>query len=350
MKILLIINPGIPVPPSLYGGIERVVFLLAEEYSRLGHEVTLIAGPESRCSGKTITFGVNKSHKTRVQSFKETLFVWKYLVLNHKQFDMIHNFGRLIYFFPILANPVLKVMSYQRAVTANGVRRITVLPNKNLIFTACSQDCVATGNVAGIWKTIYNAINFADYRLTEKIAHDAPLIFLGRLDQIKGAHTAVKVALETNNKLIIAGNIPDTADNLTYYKEILEPQFDGEQIKYVGPVNDAKKNELLGGAKALLFPIEWNEPFGIVMIEAMACGTPVIGFNRGSVPEVIDDKTGVRVDTIGEMIDAVRQIHRIDRRQCREAAASRFDITLIAKQYLHCFPDNNKAPAKTKVS
>src|SRR5260221_5913892 len=114
-------------------------------------------------------------------------------------------------------------------------------------------------------------------------------MFLGRLDRVKGAHIAIKIAKATNNYLILAGNIYHTPDNLAYFKSEIEPQIDNEQIKYVGPLNDLEKNNYLRQAKALLFPIEWDEPFGMVMVESMACGTPVIAFKRGSVPEVVEN-------------------------------------------------------------
>lgn len=337
MKILLIMNPGIPVPPLFYGGIERIVYLLAEEYQKSGHEVTLLAGPGSFCSGKCITFGNNDSKNSKWEKFKEIIFVWRFLLQNHKNFDRVHNFGRLIYLIPVLNKPLLKIMSYQRAITAKGIKFITSLPNKNLGFTACSENCMSTGNVAGDWKAVYNAISFKDYQLTKNIPIEAPLMFLGRLDRIKGAHTAIQVARKTNNKLIIAGNIPDTEDNYNYYKNELEPLFDGDQIIYIGAIDDKTKNEYLGKVKALLFPIEWDEPFGIVMIESMACGTPVIAFNRGSVPEVVNEETGIRVNTVEEMSEAVNAIGNIDREICRKTAESRFDVSIIADEYLKSF-------------
>ena len=331
-------DPGIPVPPVLYGGHERLVYLCAEEYIKMGHHVTLLAGPESHCSGKTVTFGNNDLQRSKMDRNREVGFVWKYLLKNKNNFDLIHNFGRLIYLLPVLNARVKKIMTYGRPVSRRGIKLINSLPNKNLIFTACSNYCVSTGNVAGKWETIYNTIDFSKYLLNKKTAIDAPLMFLGRLDRIKGVHTAIKVAKATNHKLIIAGNISHTADDLAYFKNMIEPQIDNDKVKYEGPLNDAGKNQWLGRAKALLFPIEWDEPFGMVMIEAMACGTPVIAFKRGSVPEVIENGvTGFIVDDNAGMEKKIADLDLIDRNLCREAAIKKYNVDVIANNYLGLF-------------
>lgn len=337
---MLIADPGIPVPPQFYGGHERLVYLLAEEYHRLGHQVTLLSGPKSNISGKVYTFGKNILKRSRFQKTRELLYAWYFLLLKRNQFDLIHNFGRLLYLLPILKNPVKKIMTYGREVSKPGIKKITSLNPNNLIFTACSNYCVSTGNIAGQWKTVYNTINFADYHLEKRVVKEAPLMFLGRLDKIKGVHTAIKVAKATNQVLWIGGNIPDTSDNFQYYKQEIEPQFDGKQIVYLGALDDAQKNTYLSKAKTLLFPIEWDEPFGMVMIEAMACGTPVIGFNRGAVREVIDEGlTGFIVNAEVEMMDALQNIERIDRETCRQTAKTRFNVGIIARQYLSLFDE-----------
>ncbi|MBB3057104.1 glycosyltransferase family 4 protein [Mucilaginibacter gotjawali] len=338
MRILLIMDPGIPVPPILYGGHERLVSLFAEEYQKLGHEVTLLAGPESHCSGKTVTFGTNDLGRSKQVRFKEARFVWKYLRKNRDNFDLIHNFGRLVYLLPILNSPVKKIMTYGRPVATGGIKIVNSLPNRNLIFTACSDNCVATGNIKGHWETVYNAIDFSQYTLNYKVGTAAPLMFLGRLDRIKGAHTAIDAAKATNNQLVIAGNVSHTEEDQAYFKTVIEPQIDGTQIKYVGPLNDAEKNMQLGQAQALLFPIEWDEPFGMVMIEAMACGTPVIAFRRGSVPEVVENGiTGFIVDDAAGLQQKIAEIDTIDRFLCRKTAMERFNAEVIAHNYLQLF-------------
>ncbi len=336
MRILLVMDPGIPVPPPLYGGHERLVYMFAEEYAKLGHEVSLLAGPDSKISGKVYSFGINDLNRSKFKKLKELIDVWAFLFRKRKQFDLIHNFGRLAYLFPIANHKVKKIMTYGRPVSQKGIRQINAMPNQNLVFTACSNYCVSTGSPAGgEWKTVYNAIDFSNYELNEQVAADAPFMFLGRLDKIKGLLTAIEVALTTGNKLWIGGNIPNTSDNYAYFKEVLEPRFDGEQIIYLGALNDEQKNYYLGKAKALLFPIEWDEPFGMVMVEAMACGTPVIGFKRGSVPEVIqNDLTGVIVTNKEEMIAAITRTMHINRTKCRSTALSRFDVSVIAEHYL----------------
>ncbi len=337
----MIMDPGIPVPPLLYGGHERLVYLFAEEYMKMGHDITLLAGPGSVSSGTTVTFGKNDLTRSGLQKISEVFFVWRYLLKNRNKFDLIHNFGRLVYLIPVLNYALKKIMTYGRPVTTRGVKLINSLPNRNLIFTACSNYCVSTGNIAGKWKTVYNAIDFSKYELNEMVSNAAPLMFLGRLDRIKGVHTAINVAKATGNKLIIAGNISHTPDNYAYFKTEIEPQIDGVQIKYVGALSDAEKNKYLREAKALLFPIEWDEPFGMVMIEAMACGTPVIAFNRGAVREIVEPGTGFTVNNQREMVQITSLISQIDRMACRSKALLRFNGTEISKQYLNLFNKND---------
>lgn len=335
MRILLIMDPGIPVPPQLYGGIERIVYMMANEYIKQGHEVTLLAGPGSYCDGKTVIFGKNSNNPSKLEWYKNVLAVWRYLAKHKNEFDLIHNFGRLLYLIPVLNHSAKKIMSYQRKISPKGIRYVTFLPNQNLIFTACSDNCAATGNVTGTWRTVYNCVDFSLYDINGDVDESAPLMFLGRIDKVKGLHTAIQAALKTNNKLLIGGNIPTTDDNYAYYKTEIEPLFDNEQIVYLGALNDEEKNKYLRQAKTFLFPIEWEEPFGIVMIEAMACGTPVIGFKRGAVPEVVEENiTGNIVTDLNGMINAINHIENIDRMKCRQRAEERFNSAKIANDYL----------------
>lgn len=332
MRILLIMDPAIPVPPPLYGGHERLVAMFAKEYEKFGYEVTLLAGPGSEWK-RLKTYGINGYYRSRWQKTKELWQVWRYLLKSHQQFDLIHNFGRLLYLLPLLNQPVQKIMTYGREVSKKAIRRIHLFPQKNIQYTACSNYCVNTGNVAGKWHTIYNAIEFSKYNLQTTVTADAPLMFLGRVEALKGCHTAVKAALNTGNRLWIAGNIePEHQD--FFIKEV-KPHLN-EQIVYLGPLNDEQKNHYIGKSKALLFPIEWDEPFGMVMVEAMACGTPVIAFSKGSVPEVVEGGvTGYVVNDQQEMEEKIHQVHQLDRERCRAQAQLRFDAPIIAQHYLN---------------
>ena len=229
-------------------------------------------------------------------------------------------------------------MTYGREISSRNIRLMNRLSNRNLVYTGCSRDLISRVHAGGRWEAVYNAIPFEQYTLQPEVPADAPLMFLGRIERIKGAHTAIAVAKATGNRLILAGNVSPLPEEKLYFEEEIKPHIDGERVMYVGALNDADKNHYLGQAKGLLFPIEWNEPFGMVMVEAMACGTPVIGLNRGSVCEVIDEGvSGFKVQSADETTQMVARIPEISRRNCRSQAIKRFDVPVIANHYLSLF-------------
>jgi glycosyltransferase involved in cell wall biosynthesis len=339
MKILIVMDPGIMIPVKGYGGHERLVEMFAKEYHRLGHEVHLLITSGSSVEGCTVhDFGKEGFPPNKWDARKAMPVAWKFLWRHRNNFDLVHNFGRLAYLLPILHHPVKKIMTYGREISSRNIKMMNRIGAKHLVFTACSSNLLSRVRASGDWKVVYNSIEFGKYQLQENPKHESPLIFLGRIEKIKGCHTAIRVASATGNKLIIAGNISPLPEEKAYFENEIAPHIDGVRVKHIGAVNDVQKNEWLGKAKALLFPIEWNEPFGIVMIEAMACGTPVIAFNRGSVNEVVDEGiTGFKINTEAEMVDAVNRIRSIPRAACRKQALERFDVQVVAKEYLDVF-------------
>lgn len=336
MRILLVMDPGILVPPKGYGGHERLVYMFAREYQNLGNEVHLLVTKGSKIDNCIVhDFGKEGFPPKKINTILAIFSAWIFLFKNRNKFDIIHNFGRLAYLFPVLNRKEKKIMTYGREISNKNISIVNKIPNKNLHFTGCSQDLISRINNVGKWSTVYNAIDFSKYILVKQFSHDKPLIFLGRIERVKGVHNAIRVALLSGSNLVIAGNISPLLEEQIYFKNEVEPYIDGKQIVYVGQLDDNQKNIYLGKSKALLFPIEWNEPFGMVMVEAMSCGTPVIAFKKGSVSEVINEGiTGFVVNTVDEMVIAINNISLINREKCREVAEGQFDVKHISKQYL----------------
>jgi len=339
MNILLIMDPGIPVPPIGYGGHERLVHMFAKEYLLKGHTVELLVSKGSSVEGcKVHSIGPEGLPSTTKVKFLAILKAWIFLLKYGKSYHLIHNFGRLIYLMPILYKKTNKIMTYGREINSRNIRIINKLPNRNLIFTGCSENLISRVNAGGKWTVVYNAISFSQYSPNFVITDHAPLIFLGRLERVKGVHIAISIAKKANLKLIIAGNKSTLSEEVDYFENEIKPHIDDVQIRYIGTVDDVEKNELLRNARALLFPIGWNEPFGMVMVEAMACGTPVIGFNLGSVAEVVDEGiTGFKVKNEEEMLSKISLVKDINRENCFKHARKRYDVDVIADKYLQLF-------------
>lgn len=336
MRILLVMDPFIPVPPKYYGGIERVVYDLACQYVKLGHSVTILAGHGSISPDRLITYGKEiKKQSVRI-NITLLLEVTAILYKEISRHDVIHNFGRLAWLFPIAWSRIKKVHTYMRYITPSNVSWLNRIGVKNIIYTGVSNAIVETGiSGGGIWKTVYNCAPIKKFTFEPIILPDAPLVFLGRLERCKGLHTAIAVALASNHKLIIAGNISDLDIEHEYFKKEIEPKIDGKSIVYIGEVDNEQKVKLLTSAKALLLPIEWFEPFPVVLPEAYACGTPVLAFPGGGMAEgIFHGTTGFLCHNIEDMVAHVALISKIDRFVCRLIAEEKFSDYKIANDYL----------------
>lgn len=335
MHIAVAADPRIPVPPRLYGGIERIVHMLVCGLVERGHEVTLFAHEDSEVPCRHIPYG-GTDPQVLTDTIRDTLTISR-LAFNRP--DMVHSFGRLVYLAALLPLRVPKVMTYQRGPTTSRIRSaMTLARRESLVFTGCSDHISDKIRPHAPVRTVYNGVPLDTYDFQPSVPDDAPLVFLGRIAPIKGTHTAVKVARRSGRPLVIAGNVPD--DQGDFFREQIEPHVDDEQIRYVGAVDDEEKNELLGRAAAFLMPIEWEEPFGIVMAEAMACGTPVIGTRRGAVPEVVEDGvTGFVGDTTDALVAAVDRLDELDRSATRERCERLFSDRAVVDGYESLYED-----------
>jgi len=333
LKIAIIADPYLPVPPTHYGGIERIIAFLVEGLIKRGHHVTLWAHPKSTVPCELVPYG-SPPHMRTNDRLRELLQVSSPLFQHRTTFDLVHSFGRLAALLPLFPLPIPKIQSYQRPIALRSIKWASKLAGNSIFFTACSTNCRQPVSHLGRWATIHNGVRLADYTFQAEVSPDAPLVFLGRLERIKGAHTAIAIAKATGRKLIIAGNVVAEEEHQCYFNREIASKIDNEQIKYAGPVNDVQKNELLGNAAALLMPIEWEEPFGIVMVEALACGTPVIGFERGAVPEVIENNiSGYVCKSFDDMLQKVQSISQLDRRAVRIRAETHFSDQVIVDAY-----------------
>lgn len=339
MRILLLIDPFIPVPPKHYGGIERVVYDIACKYVEMGHSVTLVAGPGSKSPDRLITYGFSADVQSIKIDFRLLRTVTSILFKEIGRHDVIHNFGRLAWMFPIAWSSIRKVQTYMRYITPANIRLLNRLGVRDMTYTAVSDAIVRTGiSGGGDWRTIYNCAPVQSFTFNPEVPADAPLVFLGRLERCKGAHTAIKVAQLTGRRLIIAGNISPLKKEQLYFENEIKPQIDGMKIQYIGVVDNAQKNQLLGNAAAMLLPVEWYEPFPIVLPESYACGTPILAFQEGGVPEgIFVGETGFISHTAEDMAAQVALISELNRADCRRRAELLYSDDVIALNYLSIY-------------
>lgn len=337
MKIAQIAPLWERVPPFRYGGIELIVSLLTDELVRRGHDVTLFA------SGDSVTLGKLKSvHNQALRldpNIKEAgLYEQMMLTDVYQQadsFDVIHSH---------VGCAALPYSSFVKTPTLHTMHGVFTPDNEKMFRRFAWQPYVSISEAQreprlglNYVHTVYNGIDTNAYPFIPVPAHSpAYLAFIGRFSPEKGPLEAIKIARAAGYPLKMAGKI-DVIDRV-YFQEQVKPLIDGEQIQYLGEVSQEQKVQLLGQATATLFPINWREPFGLVMIESMATGTPVIGMGLGSVPEVIAHrKTGFVCYSLEKMIDAIPDAVKLDRQTCRDYVLSRFSVKSMTDEYEKVF-------------
>lgn len=318
------------VPPKRYGGTERVVHALTEELVARGHEVTLFASGDSRTSAKLVSVYPHGLRESRVNDIYGAN-VWTMLNIGvayrqQEQFDIIHDHSGYLGLpsAELSATPV--IMTCHGPFTPENRHIYRVLRKANLVTISKAQASVPGLNYLG---TVYNGLPLETYPFSEE--HDGYLLFVGRISPEKGAHLAIELALNVDLPLIIAAKLDDVDRN--YFRMQIEPYL-SEQIRWVGEVDEDERNRLMSRAYAFVHAATWREPFGLTLIEAMACGCPVIGTRMGSIPEIVEDGvTGFVVDSVEEMIDAVYELPAIDRAACRDRALGFFSARRMTDEY-----------------
>jgi glycosyltransferase involved in cell wall biosynthesis len=321
------------VPPKLYGGTERVVAHLCDALVDLGHEVTLFASADAQTKARLAPMR-DEAIRLDPAPFKSDLA--SHMAMLHEvrrragEFDVLHFHTDMIHF------PFFEDMAERTLTTLHGRLDLKGLPEvyaswpqfQLISISDHQREPLPWANWAG---TVLHGVRSDLYPFQP--SPEGYLLFLGRISPEKGPERAIAIAKRLGMPLKIAAKV-DPAD-AAYFHEQIRPMMDHPLVEFLGEVGGEPKARLLGGAKALLFPINWPEPFGLVMIEAMACGTPVIAYRCGSVPEVITDGvTGFIVDDEDGAVAAFRRLGRIDRRRVRAMFELRFSATAMARRYL----------------
>jgi glycosyltransferase involved in cell wall biosynthesis len=331
------------VPPKLYGGTERVVAWLVDELVDLGHEVTLFASADSKTSARLNAAWPRalRLGRPRTDPMAAQAALLEAVARHAHEFDVIHAHIDWLHLplFSRLGVPFLTTCHGRMDLPGfpDVIRRFPDAP-----FVSISDDQRKPLPEANWIGTIYHGLPTDLFR--PSFESGTYLAFLGRLTAEKGPEAAIRIARAADLPLRIAAKVP--RGERGYFKEQLEPEIDGKQVQLSGEVNDQAKRQFLAGAAALLFPIDWPEPFGLVMIEAMACGTPVIAFRSGSVPEVIDDGiTGFVVSDEAEAVAAIKKLSELDRRRVRAHFEKRFTARRMAEEYLRGYTALSSMPA-----
>ncbi|QDU14091.1 GDP-mannose-dependent alpha-(1-2)-phosphatidylinositol mannosyltransferase [Gimesia maris] len=322
------------VPPQTYGGIERVVSNLTESLVKKGHDVTLFASGDSKTTANlyaVVEQSLRLSQTPRDPEIAQIIQLEK-LIQMRDRFDIIHFHIETIHFPLVRHLDIPHVTTLHSRLDRPDV--ISLYQEFQEVPVVSISDAQRRFIPDANWvSTVYNGIP------VNENFNDSPgdyLLFLGRFCPDKGPEEAIDIALKSNFRLKMAAKV-DASDK-AYFESRIAPLLEHPLIEYLGEVGEPEKSELICGARALLFPIKWPEPFGLVMTEAMACGTPVIAFMEGSVPEVVKPGvSGFIVETVQEAVAAVSKISQLDRRLCRKYFENRFTCQHMAKGYLQTY-------------
>jgi len=323
------------VPPKYYGGTERVVSYLTEELVRQGLDVTLFASGDSETRAHLVA-GCRRSLRLDrhcIDQMAHHVVLLEQVAQRAREFDVIH------FHLDYMHYPLSRRHGTPQLTTLHGRLDIPDLQPvyrefRDMPVVSISASQRVPLPEANWLATVYHGLPDDLFQFRETPGEY--LAFLGRISPEKRVDRAIEIAKELRIPLRIAAKVDDI--DRDYFRDFVEPLLRDPLIEYVGEIGDGEKDEFLGCAIGLLFPIDWEEPFGLVMIEALACGTPVVAYRRGSVPEVIEDgRTGFIVEDVASAVQAVRQLHTLSRRACRDAFESRFTARRMAEDYVRLY-------------
>ncbi len=323
------------IPPKLYGGTERVVSWLTEELVALGHEVTLFASADSKTSGRLVPVwpSATRLSRPRPDPLAPIANLLAAVAAQAHRFDVIHCHVDWVHL------PLLRRLGVPFVTTTHGRLDLPYLRHVARTFPDAPFVSISNNQREPLrelnWvATVYHGQ--PPETCTPSSGRGSYLAFLGRISPEKGPEAAIKLAAAAKLPLRIAAKVP--RDGSDYFRDRIKPLMEGNRVEFVGEVGGKDKAEFLAHAAALIFPIDWPEPFGLVMIEAMACGTPTVAYRRGSVPEIIEDGvSGFAVEGESEALAAIARVHELDRRGVRAAFERRFTARRMAEDYLRVY-------------
>lgn len=323
------------VPPQYYGGTERVVSQLTEELVRQGHSVTLFASGDSETDAVLVPICPRalRLDEGCVDSMAHHILMMERVAQRAGQFDVIH------FHIDYLHYNLSRTRQWPHLTTLHGRLDLPDLAPLYHEFTDMPVVSISDAQRRPLpqadWQdTVYHGLSETLFSYNSE--PEDYLAFLGRISPEKRVDRAVEIAGRAELPLKVAAKV-DPVDQ-EYFDTTVEPLFEADHVDFLGEIGEGEKQEFLGNARALLCPIDWPEPFGLVLIEALACGTPVIAFPHGSIPELIEEGvTGFVVDTVDEAVEAVRRLPEISRRTCRQAFEERFTAARMARDYLRVY-------------
>jgi len=323
------------VPPRCYGGTERIVSYLTEELVRQGHEVTLYASADSKTDAELIPVCKRalRTDKNCEDPIAHHMLMLEMAYKDPEKYDIIHGHLEYLPYSLFRRSSIPTLSTLHNRLDSSDFRGIyTEFCDLPVISISDSQRSPVS--FMNWQRTIYHGLPLDLYK--PYMERGDYLLFLGRISREKRPDRAIEIAKKAGVPLKIAAKVAEK--DMKYFKEEIVPLMDDPLIEYVGEIQQSEKNELMGKALALLFPIDWPEPFGLVMIEAMACGVPTIAWRNGSVPEVIDPgETGFVVDSIEAAVQAVEQSQNLDRIRCRQIFEERFSVAEMTRNYLSVY-------------